>query len=67
MVISTKHFNPKDSDMTTSIAATPRHWHRRNLRVQDARRLARTTFCLCLYAVSCTAVTLNLAKLIMSY
>lgn len=55
--------------MTTSIilAPSPRHWHRRNLRVQDARRLARTTFCLCLYAVSCTAVTLNLVKLILSY
>ncbi len=51
----------------TAITSLPRHWHRRNLRVQDARRLARTTFCLCLYAVSCTAVTLNLFKLILSY
>lgn len=53
--------------MTTILTSSPRHWHRRNLRVQDARRLARTTLALCLYAVSCTAVTLNLAKLILSY
>lgn len=51
----------------TILTPSPRHWHRRNLRHADARRLGRVSFALCLYAVSCTAVTLNLAKLIMSY